>query len=226
MAIPRPTQDSRSVQDVDGALLDSWERGLRWRALPSAVAAAVRFTARAAPGTVALAIGNGVLAAVSVAAVYLLLQRLVPRLAEVSSLQDVLSGPSGTLALAGLLLLLVRTLTAALDEYLQWLLQQKAFAYADFSIMRAALRVDLQRYEDPEFFALLQRCSPPNRSTVVAAASSRLASSPALPGSPSTRSAPSATSAASDPAAAASSSGSRAVIVTAAPLASSSAAMA
>jgi hypothetical protein len=33
------------------------------------------------------------------------------------------------------------------------------FAYADIATMRAALRVGLQRYEDPEFFALLQRCS-------------------------------------------------------------------
>jgi hypothetical protein len=119
MAIPRPTPDEHSVEDEDGALLESWRQGLRWRALPSAVGNAIRFTARAAPDTVALAIGNGLVGALTVAALYLVLQRLLPQLADVDSLADAVDGPARVLLLTGLLLLLVQTLSAGADEYLQ-----------------------------------------------------------------------------------------------------------
>jgi len=159
MNVPLPKHDPRQVEDDDGSMVASWERGLQWRTLPAAMGRALTFTFRAAPRITLIAMGIATVSAVTYAVLYALLNQFISAIGHVGSIGTVLEGSVLTLVVTGGALLALRTVSAAIEGYLYWKLHNEVFGHADMATLRAAVRVPLEKYEDSTFYALLQRCS-------------------------------------------------------------------
>jgi len=159
VSLPLPAHDPRQVDDADGLMVAAWDQGTRWRTLPSAMGRALLFTFRSARTTAALAMGLAVLSAAIYASLYALLQRLVSGAEQLGSVTAALSPSLLPLVVAGGVLLVGRALCGAAEGYLDWKLHNEVFGHTDMATLRAAARVPLERFEDADFFALLQRCT-------------------------------------------------------------------
>jgi len=159
VSLSLPAHDPRQVEDADGSMVAAWDHGMRWRTLPSAMGRALLFTFRSARTTAALATGLAVLSAAIYATLYGLLQRLVIGAEQLGSVAAALTPSLLPLVVAGGLLLAGRALCGAAEGYLDWKLHNEVFGHTDMATLRAAARVPLERFEDADFHALLQRCA-------------------------------------------------------------------
>ncbi|MFD4785319.1 ABC transporter ATP-binding protein [Rhodococcus qingshengii] len=159
MTPPPPTPSVEAHDDADGLVVESWQRRLRWTSLPRQMWGALAFTVRSAPLPACMTLAAGIANAAIYAVLYLILQRLIDEVSRADTVGDVSLVSLRGILTAAVALGAARMAIGFLQSVMHWRLQEFVFRKTDFLVLRASLDVPLLRYENSEYYPLLQRCS-------------------------------------------------------------------